>query len=71
MTCVRKRYGKYSDYTNRDPLWRWFWRRWFMYKLHRLHEEPRWLAAWRACKKRAKLGTPAYWHKWRRKFRVR
>jgi len=44
---------------------RWIKRWRFKYGLHRLHEEPRLLAAWRACKRRARLGTPAYWRKWR------
>jgi hypothetical protein len=37
----------------------------FRYRLHRLHEEPVWLAAWRACRRRARIGTPAYWKKQR------
>lgn len=54
------------------PKMLWVRRWWLLYKLHRrFGEEPRWLAAWRACWKRAKLGTPAYWHKWRRRFRAR
>ncbi len=34
---------------------------WFVYKLHRLHGEPFWLAAWRATKKRSRIGTKRYW----------
>lgn len=43
-------------------IWR-IKRWWSLYKFHRLHEEPIWLAAWRACKRRARIGTPQYWHR--------
>lgn len=49
-------------------LWRWFGRRWFMYTLHRLHDEPILLAACRACRGRARLGTTAYWRRWNERF---